>query len=162
MEVWELVARESIRDCIARYNAHGDAGRMDEMLSVFSPGASIDMDGLVFHGLEAMHGGFMQAGRHFVDHARASGARRGDVVLRHFTATTHITVTSRDTASASSYFFVLMAQGLDHWGSYQDEFERSEDEWRISSRRVVMEGRTTGSFAEQQAVTRAAEADSGT
>ena len=29
MEVWELIARESIRDCIARYNANGDSGRRE-------------------------------------------------------------------------------------------------------------------------------------
>ena len=37
MEVWELVARESIRDCIARYNANGDSGRIDQMVEVFAP-----------------------------------------------------------------------------------------------------------------------------
>lgn len=157
MEIWELIARESVRDCIARYNAHGDAGRMDEVLSVFSQDASIDMDGLVFEGLEGMRAGFVEAGRHFVEHARTSGARRGDVVLRHFTATTHITVRSQDAASASSYFFVLMAQGLDHWGSYHDQFERSGDDWHITRRRVVVEGRTPGSFAERQSFTKAAE-----
>ena len=37
MEVWELIARESIRDCIARYNANGDSGRIDQMVEVFAP-----------------------------------------------------------------------------------------------------------------------------
>ena len=31
MESWELVARESVRDLVARYNANGDSGRFDEM-----------------------------------------------------------------------------------------------------------------------------------
>lgn len=155
MEIWELIARESVRDCIARYNAHGDAGRMDEMLAVFAEDSSIDMDGLLFEGLEGMRAGFTEAGRDFVEHARASGARRGDVVLRHFTATTRITVTSPDAADASSYFFVLMAQGLDHWGTYHDDFERAGDEWRIRRRRVVVEGRTPGSFGERQAALKA-------
>jgi len=37
MELWELVARESIRDRIARWNANGDAGRMAEMVKVLAP-----------------------------------------------------------------------------------------------------------------------------
>ena len=37
MEFWELVARESIRDRIARWNSNGDAGRMAEMVQVLAP-----------------------------------------------------------------------------------------------------------------------------
>jgi len=29
MEIWELVARESVRDLVQRYNANGDSGRFD-------------------------------------------------------------------------------------------------------------------------------------
>jgi hypothetical protein len=29
--MWELVAREQIRDTLARYNWAGDAGRLDEL-----------------------------------------------------------------------------------------------------------------------------------
>ncbi|SOJ55254.1 hypothetical protein MSIMFB_02743 [Mycobacterium simulans] len=31
MEMWELVAREQIRNTLARYNWSGDAGRLDEL-----------------------------------------------------------------------------------------------------------------------------------
>jgi hypothetical protein len=37
MELWELAARESIRDRIARWNAGGDAGRFAEMVMVLAP-----------------------------------------------------------------------------------------------------------------------------
>ena len=36
MELWELVARESIRDLVARYNANGDSGRFDQVLELFA------------------------------------------------------------------------------------------------------------------------------
>jgi SnoaL-like domain len=35
MEMWELVAREQIRDTLARYNWSGDAGRLDELADTF-------------------------------------------------------------------------------------------------------------------------------
>ncbi len=42
MESWELDAREQIRDLVARYNAKGDAGRLDDMLELFAPDAELE------------------------------------------------------------------------------------------------------------------------
>ena len=51
MELWELVARESIRDRIARWNSNGDAGRMAEMVKVLAPDVEFSIrDGEVMHG----------------------------------------------------------------------------------------------------------------
>ena len=36
MEMWELLARESIRDLVARYNANGDSGRFDPVLNIIT------------------------------------------------------------------------------------------------------------------------------
>jgi hypothetical protein len=35
VEMWELVAREHIRDTLARYNWSGDAGRLDDLADTF-------------------------------------------------------------------------------------------------------------------------------
>jgi len=35
MDIWELIARERIRDSLARYNWSGDALRLDEMALAF-------------------------------------------------------------------------------------------------------------------------------
>ncbi len=43
MELWELVARESIRDLVARYNANGDAGRFDQVLALFADDAVMEL-----------------------------------------------------------------------------------------------------------------------
>src|ERR1700691_6211566 len=43
VEVWELMARESIRDLVARYNANGDAGRFGQVLELFAPDASMEL-----------------------------------------------------------------------------------------------------------------------
>ena len=43
MEVWELTARESIRDLVARYNASGDSGRFDETMALFADDAVVEV-----------------------------------------------------------------------------------------------------------------------
>ncbi len=35
MEMWELIARERIRDTLARYNWSGDAGRIEDLTQAF-------------------------------------------------------------------------------------------------------------------------------
>jgi ketosteroid isomerase-like protein len=59
MELWELVARESIRDLVARYNANGDSGRFEAMMKVFADDAVVELvatDGAVrrFEGVPAI------------------------------------------------------------------------------------------------------------
>src|SRR5437763_245037 len=61
MEVWELVARESIRDCIARYNANGDSGRIDEMVKVFAPDGIMETGAGRYEGRDAIRA-FMSSG----------------------------------------------------------------------------------------------------
>ena len=46
MEHWELIARESIRDLAARYNANGDAGRIDQVVELFAEDAVLDKAGV--------------------------------------------------------------------------------------------------------------------
>src|SRR4029077_2068949 len=54
MEIGELVARESIRDCIARYNANGDSGRIDQMVEVFAPDGIMETGSGRYEGREAI------------------------------------------------------------------------------------------------------------
>lgn len=37
MALWELTARERIRDTLARYTWSGDAGRLDDLARAFTP-----------------------------------------------------------------------------------------------------------------------------
>ena len=53
MEIWQVIARESIRDLVARYNANGDTGRFAQVRELFSPEATMDIgDGQVYSGIE--------------------------------------------------------------------------------------------------------------
>ena len=43
--MWELVAREQIRDTLARYNWAGDAGRLDELAETFCADGVLEIRG---------------------------------------------------------------------------------------------------------------------
>ena len=50
MEIWELVARESVRDLVQRYNANGDSGRFGPLLDLFAEDASMELKGRIYRG----------------------------------------------------------------------------------------------------------------
>ncbi|HVV30839.1 MAG TPA: nuclear transport factor 2 family protein [Mycobacteriales bacterium] len=146
MELWELVAREEIRSCVARYNAAGDAGRMDDMMGAFAEDAIMEIDGEQTKGRDAIAAIFRDAGRGFVRYAKTAGTPRDVPVLKHFTSTLDITVSSPTEAHASMYYAVLMYHGLDHWGRYVDDYKPVGDRWYIAHRREFMEGASVGGF----------------
>jgi 3-phenylpropionate/cinnamic acid dioxygenase small subunit len=135
MELWELTARESIRDLVARYNANGDAGRFDQVVELFAEDARMEIgDGLPPRvGREEIRTIFTGV---------RDGAASGDhpVYLRHCTSTLQIDLVDEETATSRCYFFVLTAVGLDHWGRYVDGYTRSGGVWRFSHRRVTTDG----------------------
>ncbi len=146
LNVDELIARESIRDLVARYNANADAGRFAEVVALFTEDAVMELP-------DSSGGGELIAGRDAI--AAMFRDVRGQVVtsapagttphLRHFTATLQIDVDSPDHATSRSYFLVLMPEGLDHWGRYVDEYVRVDGEWRFARRRASVDGRRSGS-----------------
>jgi SnoaL-like protein len=140
MEMWELVARESIRDRIARWNAKGDAGKLTEMVEVLAPDVEFQAaNSPVLHGRDAVlaflgsvHEEGASTGRYLPQGARPS--------IRHFTGTTQIDFTSQTTATVRTYYAVLSSFGLDHWGRYLDEFSLVDGSWLISRRTVTTDG----------------------
>ncbi len=164
MEVWELVARESIRDCIARYNANGDSGRIDEMVKVFAPDGVMETGSGRYEGHDAIRAfmsSVVERGRPTAPDA-ASGsvvltpteewvARGGVPFIRHFTATTQIDVLSETAARARSYYLFLTVHGLDHWGRYLDEFAPVEGRWLITHRREMTDAVFAGGWGAQGA-----------
>ena len=162
MEVWELVARESIRDCIARYNANGDSGRIDDMVSVFAPDGIMETGSGRYVGRDAIHT-FMSS---VVTRGRDSGDESESVVLtptqdwiargrvpfiRHYTATTQIDVLSETSAKARSYYLFLTVHGLDHWGRYLDEFAPVDGKWLITHRREITDAAFEGGWGARAA-----------
>jgi ketosteroid isomerase-like protein len=138
----ELVAREGIRDLVARYNANADAGRFVEVVELFTEDAVIQLRGELIEGRAAIDAMF----RDVRTRVTASVSPGITPHLRHFTATLQIDVTDADHATSRCSFQVLMPEGLDHWGRYVDDFRRVDGRWRCARRRVSIDGRRAGSL----------------
>ena len=142
MELWELEAREQIRDLVARYNANGDSGRLDPMLDLFAADAVLSVG-------ESEYRGVGEIRAMFEDAARSTRSReRGH--LRHFTATHQIDLEGPDHATGRCYFLVLTEAGLDHWGRYIDVYKRTQGGWRLAAREVRVDGQVPGGWADER------------
>lgn len=148
MELWELVARESIRDLVARYNANGDAGRFEQMLALFADDAVMELvstGGEVrrFEGVGEIATVFTRTKAAWDD--AAAGTQAGHHI-RHFVATHQIDLVDTTHATGRSYYAVIMSHGLDHWGRYIDDYVERDGRWRIAHRRALSDGKTSGGF----------------
>jgi hypothetical protein len=142
MHLDELVAREQIRDIVARYNSTADAGRFDETKELFAPDAVMEVGDVVLEGRDAI--GAMFAATKESIAAQSSGQ---PTYVRHLTATLQIDLVSATAARARCYFEVLLPHGLDHWGRYIDEFGLVDGRWRFTRRRVFVDGWVDGGWA---------------
>jgi hypothetical protein len=135
MELWELAARERVRDLVAHYNLSGDRGWVDDVLTLFAPDATLSVDGVDHVGHAAIRSVFEDA----------KGPQ--PELVRHHTATLRIDVPAPDSASARCYFQVLTVRGLDHWGRYADRFACIDGSWLFTHRSVRVDGATAGGWA---------------
>jgi hypothetical protein len=131
VELWELVAREQIRDTLARYNWAGDAGRLDELAETFCA-----------DGVLEIRGSHVLSGRseivEFLGGVTGKVAVGADVkpIVRHNVANVLFTELTRDRAQVSCYFAVVTHIGLDHIGRYRDTLVPDGDTWLIKHRKV--------------------------
>ena len=140
METWELEARERIRETIAAYAHHVDGGRFDELVGLFAPDGTLEVEGEPAHrGREAIRRFVTGTGR---DLAADTGAPR----IRHHVTNVSIEIDGPDRARARSYFLAVTDRGVDHWGRYRDELGRDGEAWRFVHRRVRTDGAAPGSW----------------
>ena len=140
MELWQLVARESIRDLVARYNANGDAGRFDAMLALFAEDAVLEVPDGAHTGRAAIRAFFEAV-------AKRTGPDKSARLVRHFTATHQIDVVSEREARGRCYYAVLTERGLDHWGRYLDEYRHVDGRWLFWRRKVTVDAGTPGGWS---------------
>jgi hypothetical protein len=131
MEMWELVAREQIRDTLARYNWSGDAGRLDGLAETFCTDGVLEI-----RGVEPLRGRSQIAA--FLGGVTGNIAGNVDVkpVVRHNVANVLFTRMTSDEAHVSSYFTVVTYIGLDHFGRYRDTLVPDAGTWLIKHRKV--------------------------
>jgi len=142
MDSREAIAREEIRELVARYNQLGDSGRLSSLAELFDEAAVLEVGAARYEGraaIEAMLGGAAAETR------SGAGAR----LIRHFVATHAIDFAAEDRASGRCYFLVLTDQGLDHWGRYSDTYRREDERWFFAARRVTVDGQIPGGWAER-------------
>ncbi len=131
LKVSDLLAREAIRDLVARYNSYGDSGLFDRVLGLFASDAVIEIGGNTHQGLDEIRRILSSV----QDHTASPGGR--PAYLRHCTATHQIDLVDENMAAGRCYFFVLTAVGLDHWGRYLDDYRVVNGDWRFARRRVL-------------------------
>ena len=131
IRMWELVAREHIRDTLARYNWAGDGGRLDDLAETFCADGVLEI-----RGLQSLHGRSEIAG--FLRGVSGHVATSTDVkpVVRHNVANILFTELTPERAQVSSYFTVVTHIGLDHFGRYRDILVPDGDTWLIQHRKV--------------------------
>jgi hypothetical protein len=129
--MWELVAREQIRDTLARYNWAGDAGRLEDLAETFCADGILEI-----RGSQPLRGRSEIVA--FLGGVTGKVAVSADVkpIVRHNVANVLFTNVTREQAHVSCYFTVVTHIGLDHIGRYRDMFVPDGDTWRIKQRQV--------------------------
>jgi len=144
MDAWEVAARESLRDLVARYNANGDAGRLDAVVALFTPDAVVEVPPRRYEGAERIRSLFSGAA-----HPAARDSAPPQRIWHH-TATLQIDFDDTRNARGRCYFQVLTEAGLDHWGRYLDRYRCDDGHWRFAARRVSIDGFVPGGWAAQR------------
>jgi len=128
VELWEVVARERIRDTLARYNWSGDAMRLDEFAGSFCEDGELQL-----RGSDPVRG--RAAIAEFIGGVGTPAAVGGPVrIVRHNLTNIRFLELTRQQARVASYFTVLTEIGLDHYGRYRDTFVPVGDDWLIRHR----------------------------
>ena len=140
MDMWELIARERIRDTLARYNWSGDAGLLDGLAQTFCSDGILEI-----RGSEPLRGRPEIAA--FLAGVTGRIALAADVkpIVRHNVANVLFTEVTPDQARVDSYFTVVTHIGLDHYGRYRDTLVPEDDAWLIKHRKVSTDWAAPGS-----------------
>jgi ketosteroid isomerase-like protein len=143
MELWELAAREAIRETVAAYAHHVDGGRFDELVALFTPDGVLEVvGGERAEGTAALRAFFTGVGHDLASDRAAVGAGEAAPAprVRHHVSNLRITFDSPHQARAQSYFLCVTDHGVDHWGRYRDRLVATGSTWRFAWRTVRTDG----------------------
>ncbi|KHK89317.1 nuclear transport factor 2 family protein [Novosphingobium malaysiense] len=138
MTLEDLLAREAIRDVMAKYTTSGDRLRIDDFVSCFTADAVMESE----HVPEERT--FRYEGREAIRAWQArwlegKGDTHGATFVRHHLSTSKIDLTGKDSARARTYWVAWTDIGPDHAGYYLDTFRKVDGEWLIAHRRVRLD-----------------------
>jgi hypothetical protein len=142
VELWELTARERIRDSLAQYTWSGDSLRLAELAEAFCPDGELELRGSeVIRGRAAIVE-FLGGISARPAASPTAGVRR---IVRHNVANVRFLELAPERALVASYFTVFTEIGLDHYGRYRDTFVPVGDAWLIQHRFVSTDWRAADS-----------------
>ncbi len=112
---------------LADYGATLDAGRWDDHLALYDDNCRLHVFGRDYEGKERIDR-FMRK------------AHRG----KHVTGVPHITVDGAEATGSADFIFFRHDMLLNSTGTYRDEFVRTSEGWRFSSRSIEILMRAEG------------------
>ncbi|MCJ2187811.1 nuclear transport factor 2 family protein [Novosphingobium beihaiensis] len=138
MTLEDMLAREAIRDTLAKYTMAGDRLRIGDFVSCFTEDAVIESERVPADRL------FRYEGRAAIQAwqerwLRGEGGTHGATFVRHHLSTSRIVLEGPDSASARTYWAAWTDIGPDHAGYYLDTFRKAGEDWLIAHRRVRMD-----------------------
>jgi hypothetical protein len=141
MTLEDLLAREAIRDTMAKYNTSGDRLKVEDYVACFTD------DGIMESEFVPEDRMFRYAGKAEIlawqtrwrNRDPGAEAIHGATFIRHHLSTSKIDITGPGTARARTYWVAWTDIGPDHAGYYLDEFRKVGDEWLIAHRRVRLD-----------------------
>ena len=145
MDVAEAVAREAIRDLVARYNANGDTGRFEQVMELFVDDAVMELESELYSGHDEILTIFTGAQQQWAVDLNPAGASDARHHVCHMVSSHQIDFEDPTNARGYAYYSVIMPHGLDHWGRYFDRYEERDGRWLFARRKVTVEGRAANS-----------------
>ena len=138
MNLDELLAREAIRDTMARYTIAGPRLKEGEFIPVFTEDAIMESEGVPAQDAFRYEG--REQIRQWISRWRnrpeGAAATHQATFVRHHLSTSQIDLTGSDSARARTYWVAYTDIGPDHAGYYLDTFPKQGDSWLIAHRRV--------------------------
>jgi hypothetical protein len=130
VEMWELHARERIRDTLALYTWAGDSARIDDLALAFCADGVLEVRG------SAPAQGRAEIIAMLTAVAAPAEPTVGRRIARHNLTNIRFVELGPEGARVDSYFTVVTQIGLDHYGRYRDTFVPVGDLWLIRHRFV--------------------------
>ena len=148
MELDELLAREAIRDAMARYTHAGDRLHVQDFVSVFTEDGILQSDG-VPQADEFHYQGRAEIARwltRWSERSDGDAATHAATFVRHHLSTSLIEFTGTGEARARTYWTAYTDIGPDHCGVYLDRFRKTGEDWLIAHRKVRLDWRSPASL----------------
>jgi hypothetical protein len=139
MSLEQAIAREHIRDTMARYNIAGDRRDLPAFVDTFTDDAVYESAVFRCVGRESIEA-YLRASWS----AKPSGPTAR--FRRHNLTTSQIDLTGPSTAGSRTYYFVVTDLGPDHCGYYVDQWREQRGRWLMSNREVWMDWCHPGSL----------------